>query len=168
MILLALATPAWAQEKIKIGFIDIQRVISDSQPGKKAKERFHAQVKKVEADMLKEKHEVEKLKSEFDKKSPLLKEEDRKNLEKEFQRRFVGYQRNARDFEEELRQRQGEMTAAILKDLEKVVVEIGKNEKFTLILERSQLLYSDQAIDITSKVIELYNSRNSGKAVKGK
>ena len=169
-ILLALAAPAWAQEKIKIGFIDIQRVISDSQAGKKAKERFQAQLKKVEADLLKEKQEVEKLKSEFDKKGPLLKEEDRKNLEKEFQRRYVGYQRNARDFDEELRQRQGEMTADILKDLEKVVTEIGKNEKFTLIMERSQLLYSDPGIDITSKVIELYNSRSSGtgKAVKGK
>jgi len=57
-----------------------------------------------------------------------------------------------------------------LKDLEGVVAEIGKNEKFTFILEKSQLLYSDQAIDITTKVIELYNGRSSGaaKAVKGK
>jgi len=36
---------------------------------------------------------------------------------------------------------------------------VGKAEKFTLILERSQILYSDQAIDITTKVIDVYNSR---------
>jgi Skp family chaperone for outer membrane proteins len=47
----------------------------------------------------------------------------------------------------------------ILKDLEQVVAEVGKAEKFTLILERSQILYSDQGIDITSRVIESYNSR---------
>jgi Skp family chaperone for outer membrane proteins len=62
------------------------------------------------------------------------------------------------------------MTADILKELEGVISELGKAEKFTLILERSQLLYSDQAIDVTNKVIDLYNARPGGaaKAVKGK
>ena len=41
---------ATAQERIKIGFIDIQRVISESQAGKQAKERFQAQVKKAGYD----------------------------------------------------------------------------------------------------------------------
>jgi Skp family chaperone for outer membrane proteins len=73
-----------------------------------------------------------------------------------------------RDFQEELRHKEGEMTGIILKELEKVVTEVGKSEKFTLILERSQVLYSDQGIDITSKVIELYNSRTPGKVTKAK
>jgi Skp family chaperone for outer membrane proteins len=60
------------------------------------------------------------------------------------------------------------MTSEILKDLEKVVIEVGKNEKFTLILERSQVLYSDQGVDITPKVVDLYNSRTSGKVTKAK
>jgi Skp family chaperone for outer membrane proteins len=29
-----------------------------------------------------------------------------------------------------------------------------------LILERNQILYSDQGIDVTNKVIEVFNSRN--------
>ena len=64
------------------------------------------------------------------------------------------------DQQQELRQKEGEMTADILKDLEKIVNEVGKAEKFTLILERSQVLYSDQGVDITNKVIDLYNSRS--------
>ena len=46
------------------------------------------------------------------------------------------------------------MTADIVKELEKIVDEVGKAEKFTLIFERSQILYSDQGIDITNRVIE--------------
>lgn len=167
-LFLLFAVPAWAQEKAKLGFVDIQRAIGESQAGKRAKERFQAQVKKVETDLLKEKQEMERLKVDFDKKGPLLKEEERKNLEKEFQRRYLGYQRSMRDYQEELRQREGEMTAEILKDLERVVTEVGRSEKFTLILERSQVLYTDQGIDITNRVIELYNSRTSGKVTKGK
>ena len=51
------------------------------------------------------------------------------------------------------------MMSDILKELEQIVTEVGKADKFTLILERSQILYSDQGIDITNKVIETYNSR---------
>jgi outer membrane protein len=167
-LLLLLASPASAQDKVKIGFIDLQRVISESQAGKKAKERFDSELKKVEAELLKERQEVERLKSDFDKRSVLLKEEERRNLEKEVQRRVVGYQRSMRDYQEELRQREGEMTGEILKEIEKIVAEVGKSEKFTLILERAQILYTDQAIDITNRIIELYNNRTTGKGAKGK
>jgi outer membrane protein len=149
-----------AQERVKIGFIDIQRAISDSNAGKRAKERFQAQVKKAEAELLKEKTELERLKADLDKKGPLMKEEERRNLEADLQRRYVNYQRTMTDQQQELRQKEGALTGDILKELEKIVNEIGKADKFTLILERNQILYSDQGIDVTNKVIEVFNSRN--------
>jgi outer membrane protein len=148
-----------AQEKIKIGFIDIQRAITESAAGKKAKARFDAQVKKAESDLLKEKQELERLKSDFDKKGPLLKDDERRNLEADLQRRYLQYQRTGQDHQQDLRQREGEMTNDILKEIQQIVTEIGKAEKFTLIFERSQILYNDQAIEITNKVIEAVNSR---------
>jgi outer membrane protein len=163
VFLLASSTWAAAQERVKIGFIDVQRAISESQAGKLAKDRFQAQVKKAEGDMAKEKQEIERLKGDLDKKGPLMKEEERRNLEADLQKRYVTYQRNAGDYQQELRQKESDMMADILKELEKIVNEVGKAEKFTLILERSQILYSDQGIDITNKVIELYNSRAKGK-----
>lgn len=169
LLLVLFALPAWAQERFKIGVVDIQRVISESQAGNAAKEKFRSQIKKVESDLVKEKQEVDKLKGDFDKKSPLMNEEDRRNLEKEIQKRERGYVLSARDSQEELRQREGEMTAEIFKDIAKIVNELGKTEKFSLILERSSgPLYSDDAIDITKRVIELYNSRTPGKVTKGK
>jgi outer membrane protein len=163
------AVPAWAQQ-LKVGLIDIQRAISESAHGKTARDKFQAQYKKVEADMLRQKQDIERLKADMDKKGPLLKEDDRRKLEGDFQKKYLVYQRDMRDYQEELQQKEREMTADILKELEGVISELGKAEKFTLILERSQLLYSDQAIDVTNKVIDLYNARPGGaaKAVKGK
>jgi outer membrane protein len=164
LVLLAVtSTFALAQDKVKIGFIDIQRAISESTAGKRAKERFQVQVKKAEADLLKEKAELERLKTDLDKKGQLMKEDERRNLEADLQRRYVNYQRSAGDYQQELRQKEGEMMSDILKELEGIVNEVGKSEKFLLILERSQILYSDQGIDLTNKVIELYNSRTKAK-----
>jgi outer membrane protein len=152
-------TVASAQERIKIGFIDVQRIISESQAGKKAKDRFQAQVKKAEADVQKERQDLERLKNDLDKKGPLLKDEERRNLEADLQKRSVTLQRTLGDYQQDLQRKNNEMMAEILKELEQVVTEVGKADKFTLILERSQILYSDQAIDITNKVIDAYNSR---------
>jgi outer membrane protein len=152
-------TVALAQERIKIGFIDIQRIVAESQAGKKAKDRFQAQVKKAEADVQKERTDLERIKNDLDKKGPLLKEEERRNLEADFQRRSVNLQRTMGDYQQDLQRKNNEMMAEILKELEQVVSELGKAEKFTLILEKTQILYSDQATDITTKVIEAYNSR---------
>jgi Skp family chaperone for outer membrane proteins len=95
----------------------------------------------------------------MEKKGPLLKDEERRNLEADLQRRSVNLQRAMSDYQQELQQKNNEMMSDILKQLEQIVTEVGKADKFTLILERSQILYSDQGIDITSKVIESYNSR---------
>jgi outer membrane protein len=167
-ILVPIVSLAHADEKIKIGYIDLQRAVSESQAGKKAKEKFQAEYNRAKADILKEQQEIERLKGEYDKKGALLKEEDKRNLERELQRRIVGLERNRRDAQESLRVTDNELTSQIVKDLEKVVAEVGKNEKFTLILERSQLLYSDQGIDLTPKVVDIYNNRTSSKPTKGK
>ena len=161
--LMLFASMATAQDRVKIGFIDVQRAINESQPGRIARDKFQAQVKKAETELLREKQELERLKSDFDKKSPLLKDDERRSMEGDLQKRVVNYQRAMGDLQQELKQKEGEMTGDILRDLEKIVTEVGKADKFTIILERSQILYSDQATDITSKVIEVYNSRSRSK-----
>ena len=150
---------SFAQDRIKIGYVDIQRVIAESQAGKRARERFQAQIKKAESDVMKERQELERLKSDLDKKGPLLREDERRNIESDLQKRSVILQRSMADHQQELQAKNNEMMSEILKELEKIVNEVGKADKFTMILERSQILYSDQGIDITSKVIETYNSR---------
>jgi outer membrane protein len=159
MLVLGLSSSFAQERSIKIGYIDIQRVISESQAGKRARDRFQAQVKKAEADILKERQDIERLRSDLEKKGPLLKDEERRNLEADLQKRSVNLQRSMSDHQQDLQVKNNEMMSDILKELEKIVNEVGKAEKFTLILERSQILYSDQGIDITSKVIETYNTR---------
>ncbi|MDZ4340955.1 MAG: OmpH family outer membrane protein, partial [Candidatus Binatia bacterium] len=78
--LMLFSTFAAAQDRVKIGFIDVQRAISESQSGKRARDKFQDKIKKAETDLLKEKKELERLKSECDKKTPLLKDEERRNL----------------------------------------------------------------------------------------
>jgi outer membrane protein len=156
---LALLPSVASAQTLKVGFVDIQRVIADSAAGKRAKERFQAQIKKAEADIQKERLDLDRLKADIEKKGPLLKDEERRNMESDLQKRSVSLQRTMGDYQTDLQQKEREMMGDILKDLEQIVSEVGKAEKFTLIFEKSQILFSDPGTDITSRVIETYNSR---------
>jgi len=159
VIALALFSSVASAQVVKVGFVDIQKVIAESAAGKRAKDRFQAQIKKAEADIQKERIDLERLKADIEKKGPLLKDEERRNLEADFQKRSVNLQRTMGDYQTDLQQKEREMMGDILKDLEHIVSDVGKAEKFTIILEKSQILYSDQSTDITNRVIETYNSR---------
>jgi len=158
-LLLLLAAPVWGQEKMKIGFVDLEKAIRTSKAGKNAKAKFQAQVKRVEANLLKEKDRIEKFRADAEKKGLLLKEGEKRNLEREFQRKLRDYQVRMRDSQDELRQREREAMDEVLKEIANVVSEVGKKEKFILILTRSQMLYVDQGVDITQKVVDLYDSK---------
>ena len=101
LLLLGLSwTPGMAQDRMKIGYIDVRRVVTESAPGKRAGERLQAQLKKAEADTLKERQDLERLRADLEKKGPLLKEEERRNLELDFQKRSVTLQRTMGDLQQ--------------------------------------------------------------------
>ncbi len=167
-LLLLLAAPVWGQDKMKIGFVDLEQAVRTSKAGKNAKAKFQAQVKKVEANLLKEKEGLEQFRADAEKKGLLLKEGEKRNLEREFQRKLRDYQVRMRDSQDELREREREAMDNILKEIANVVSEVGKKEKFTLILTRNQLLYVDQGVDITQKVVDLYDSKVGARVAKTK
>ncbi|HID74035.1 MAG TPA: OmpH family outer membrane protein, partial [Thermoplasmata archaeon] len=67
--------------------------------------------------------EIQSLKDELERKGTLLSEEARREKEREYQRKVKELDRFVRDSREELRQMEREMTAKILKDVERVIEE---------------------------------------------
>jgi len=164
-LVLGLVSPALGQS-IKLGFVNIQKAITESKAGERARQKFEGDIKSKEAALVKEKQAIERMKRDLDKKALLLKADERLRVQREFQRRVRDYERQMTDAQEELQVKEREMTAEILKGLQAIVQEIGKSRKFTLILDRSQLLYTDKGIDITNDVIQLYNRRLGGTMAK--
>ena len=162
VLLAILTTPAWSQE-LKVGFVNIQKAISQSKRGESARETFQSAIKAKEETLRKEKQTIERQKQNLEKQAILMKESERVKAQRRFQLRVRDYERKMRDVREELALREREMTDEILKDLQKVITEVGKTGKFTMILERSQLLYTDKGTDITDDVIKLYNERFQNK-----
>ena len=164
VLLTALTTPAWGQD-LKVGFVNLQKAISVSQRGKDARKSFQAALRDRRNALSREQKAIEKQGKDLEKQALLMKESERARARRQFQLRVRDHERKMRDVREELGLKEREITDEILKDLQKIIAEVGKTGRFTMILERSQLLYTDKGTDITDDVIELYNKRFQKKPV---
>jgi len=167
---LLLAHVAWAQTTPKIGYVDLQRALNESDTGKKAKDEFKVQVDKLQASLKKQKDEIDSLKEQLDKKSMVMKEEERGNLEDDYRRKLRDFERSYKDSQADLQQKDNELTGGIIKELQEVIRDYGERENFTLILEstNSAVLYGAKGSDLTDEIIREYNSQRPAKKKKDK
>jgi outer membrane protein len=165
VLMLLVAVSAASAQDMRLATVDLQRALNESQAGQKAKERFKGEVDKLQASLAKQKADIEKIKEDVEKKGLVLKEEERREIEKDYQRRLRDFQRTYKDAQADLQQKDGELTAEILRELAEVIVEFGEKSGYTLILEASNtgaVLYNNKSVDITDKVIEAYDAKKKG------
>jgi outer membrane protein len=157
---IALFSSAVAAE-IKIGIVDLQKALNESEAGKQAKKDLEEIIKAKQKLIDQKGREIEKLKEEIDKQASVLSEKALRQKQDELDRKMRDYKRFVQDAQDEVKRKEAQLTEEILKELRKVIDEIGKKENFTLILEKVEgvVLYIDETVDITQKVIETYNKK---------
>lgn len=159
-----LCSPAVAySEDLKIGYVDLQRALNESEAGKKAKDVFKAEVGRMEQSLERRKTEVEKLKDELEKKGLLLKEEERDSLERDYRQKLRDFERQYKDSQQELQIKDRDLTGRILEELRQIIQSMGEQGNYTVILEGNNtvVLYGSKAIDLTETVIKTYNTKGT-------
>lgn len=168
-IFVVLALPLTAQSQaINIGYVDLQKVMVESDKGKEAKQTLTQEADKLKKNLDAKQAELQKMKDALEKQGTTITPEARTEREKQYQGKLKDYQRLANDYQTELQQKDMEITQKLLKELEEVIKSVGDRDKYTLILEKSQVLFASPAIDITQKVISLFNEAAKRKTAPAK
>ncbi len=146
---------------MKVGFVDLQKVIDSSEEGKRAQEQMKQKAAQLEEEAKKMQTEFETAKADYEKQlsSDMLTPEAKSEKRDEISRMERDYTRFVRDSQSELRMMEQRSLKQLLENVGKIVVEYGKNNNFTLILEAGNILYGSEQIEITNDIITLYNSR---------
>jgi outer membrane protein len=147
---------------MKIGYIDLQRIVYESETGKKAKSELDALIKSKQAVVDEKRKTLEKLKSDLEKQASALSPEARKAKQDEYEKNEREFLRFAQDSETELRKKDAELKEMIVKEVFELMDKIGKEEGYTMILDRSMVIYGNKEIDITNIIIKKYNESKAG------
>jgi outer membrane protein len=162
MMVAALAAPALANPsgEIRLAYVDIQRALNECRNGKTVKSDFRGRIERLQSRLQGEQDEVERLKKELEDKGPLMQPDQRQNLEDEYTRKLHEFQDDYKNSSEDLKEKDNEMTGAIVRDLALVVQQIGQRSGYTMVMEKGSLLWATPGIDITDQVIRQYDAMN--------
>jgi len=137
----------------KIAVVDMGRVISESQEGKKANAELDAMVKAKRAEVSQKAEEIDKLKKSLDKEPAAT----RKSKEDELVRMSAEYQKMVSAYETEVQKKAAELRAGLVKEIKNIVDTVAAEEKYVVVLNTDSTSYFQKTIDISDKVIRKYN-----------
>jgi outer membrane protein len=155
---------AAARAEMRVAVVDMQRALNECDAGKKAKDQVRSKFEKAQGELKKEREDLDKARDDFERKSILMKEDDRRDRERELENRTLDFKRKYEDMQRDLKRTDAELTSGIVEQLYGIVNDYGKQQGYTLVLEASSgLLYADKALDITDAIVKIHNSTPAAK-----
>lgn len=157
---LLLAVPFQAQA-YKVGVVDLQRVLLESSRGKVAKDLLATNTQSKKDELEKAAAKLKKKQEDFEKKAAILSTSAKEDMLRTLQGQQMKLQQMYQQFRQDIQKQDSDLTQAILKDIEPILQKLAKKEKFNLVLEKTEsgILYAPDKIDLTDRVISLYDKR---------
>jgi outer membrane protein len=157
-------SPAAAQN-VKIGYIDIDKIIGESAPGQQAIKRLRVDFERRAGELRKMEDELKDLRKELDDKGSVMSMDRRRQLEVEYRQDRRDLKRAIRDNNEEFNIKRKQVLVDFFPKILKTVQTIGKEQGYTLILRKEPniLLYTTDQVDLTKEVIGRLDVENSAK-----
>ena len=153
-LLITAAAPATAQE-LKIGYVNSERVMRESNPAKAAQAKLQAEFSKREKELDDSAAKLKTAADKLEKEAITLSESERNRRQRELVESDRDLQRKRREFQEDLNQRRNEELAGVIERANRVIRQIYESEKYDLVLQ--EVIFAGARVDITEKVIKVLN-----------
>src|SRR6056297_2689928 len=157
-VLAALTFPAYGADIAKIGIVDFQRILSESEAGQEVQSKLQAKGREMETDLRALGKEVQELEEELRQRATVISKEKREEMQREMDIKKYDLQSKQKKYQSELRELENKMLGKLQAEIFSLAEEIGKKEGYLLIIEKSAAIYYPSSIDITDQLIEKYNA----------
>jgi outer membrane protein len=167
ILVAALVTAVFAgtslAEGLRVGVIDMNKILNDSEAGQAAKKKMEARYEELKKTIDAKQEEARKIKDEIDKQKVMLGKEKLKEKEDALQAKINELRQLTQEGEQEMQTRQAEFTREVLKSVEGKIDIVVKAEKLDLLLEKTAgVIHFNPSMDISARVLALVNE--AGKA----
>ena len=138
----------------KVGYVDLQRTLSETKIGKKARKKLEGDKAKKQKDLDKSTEELEKSAAELNKQRSVLQPKVLREREAELQQKYVELQEKYMKLQQDLAQMEAKLVRDVFTKAAPVIEEIAKRDGYTIILEKSEsaVLWAAPNTEITDEV----------------
>ena len=156
--LLAVMPVMAATAPVKIGVIDTQKILRESKAARAAQSVFMKDLEAKRAVYQAKEKELKELDQELKNQNIKLSAEIRQEKTEKLAQEVKELKRLGADMEEELKKKEVELTRRLLTEIAQIVRTFSKKEHYTVIFEKGSVIVADDAIDITDRIIKLYDA----------
>jgi outer membrane protein len=149
LALLLAANVSYAE--IKIGFVNVARVLEKAPQAEKAKKRLEKEFSPRDKHLVSQGKEIKKLEEKLNRDASVMGESERIKLERDIIAKRREAKRSQQEYSEDLNMRNNEEFRKLQRRIFEAVKILAKDEKFDLILTDG-VIHASPAIDITEQV----------------
>ena len=155
-----------ADTPAKIGYIDLQKILLQSNEGKQAKIALEKQFASRKKELNQKKQELEDMQKSLETQSSMLSRDALAEKQADFLKKRDQFLKLVQQYDKELQEQDGDLTKSILLKLQDIITKIGRDGKYSVILEKSQggILYAPESEDLTDRVLKLFNQESEKKS----
>lgn len=152
-----------ALAEVKVGLINIQKIMFTIKEGKNVNSVLEKSYKAKQDLLKKDEEEIIKLQEKFKKQDAVLTDAAKMKKGQEIGKKMEMARRKAAQFEQEIKKQEAELKKPILEKLKPIIDEVSKNESvaMTFELNSSPVVYAANKVDLTDKVIQAYDKKHS-------
>lgn len=145
-----------ASGPIKIAVIDTERILLNSQAGKKAVAELKSAQEQKERELDRQQKEIRDLQAKIDDGRLSLAQDKLAEMEKQLEDKVIAVRRLQDDANRELQKKKDDVLGSVDQRVMPVINQVGKELGYTLIFRKfeSGLIYADEAVDITPIIIQ--------------
>jgi outer membrane protein len=143
---------SFAQEALRIGFVNTERILRDAAPAKAAQAKLEAEFSKRERDIQELANRLKQMSEKLDRDATVMSESERGRRQREFSDLDKDFQRRQREFREDLNQRRNEELSQVVERANRVIRQLAEKEKFDFIFQEA--VYASPRVDITERVLQ--------------
>jgi outer membrane protein len=153
------STVVFAQTVFKIGVVDTQRVVDEYKKAKEVDDVLRTAVERLRGELKQMDDEFKQMQEKLDKQRLFLDDAQKEmQMRNELRLKQEEMQDRAEKGQEAIDEKRKELAEPIIKEIEELIKSIGKEEGFSLILEKGLVtLYVDPKYDLTDRVIKTLN-----------
>jgi len=167
--ILLIATCAFtAKAETKIGVVDTQRAIMETEDGLRAQATLKKLFDNRQRELDKKQEQLQKEREDIEKQQGILSKEALAKRLESWQRDMSQLQATFLEYNKELQKKQGELTQPIYQRAMTLIRRLATNEGLDIVVDRQAAPYVRGDLDLTDKIIQMVNSGGAGAADTGK
>tara|TARA_B100000902_G_scaffold395331_1_gene453686 strand:- start:48 stop:575 length:528 start_codon:yes stop_codon:yes gene_type:complete len=159
LIIFIFSTTIVKSNETYIVYVDVQKLLSQSNAGKKAFKDLNQIINNKKKQFDKEEKKLQSEEAEILKQKNVVSEDELNNRIQKFRSKINDFQNKKKKFNEELSNKRLKATGELLKSVNQILSNYASENKISLIIQKKNIIVGQSSLDVTDTIMKILNKQ---------